>query len=214
MKLVVIGATGATGRLVVDQALQRGHEVIAYVRRPEALEKRQGLSIVAGKLENAGALQEAVRGADAVLCTLGTHSLVGVRLMQTNLPLVTRAMLGAKVQRLVLLSAYGVGDTARSATLLARIVYKTLVSSVYKDKEQSEVALARAGLKWTGIYPVILTNGPLSDAAEVRPLSKVRKVAGLPKVSRANVASAMLDAAENDKSIGQRLVVSLRGTME
>ena len=213
MKLFVIGATGATGRQVVNQAIRRGHDVVAYVRTPEALEKKPGLTIVAGQLTDQSQLQSTMAGTDAVVCCLGTHSLRKVDLMQKNLPLVTRAMLATKVDRLILLSAYGVGETARSAALLARFLYATVVSSVYKDKEYSEAALAKIGLKWTGIYPVILTNGPLSTAVDVRPMSQVSKVSGLPRVSRADVASAMLDAAENDRTIGQRLLVTARDTV-
>lgn len=213
MKIVVIGATGATGRLVVDQAIQRGHHVVAYIRRTAALEPKQGLSIVVGQLEDQVALGSTLRGADAVLCCLGTHSLRNVTLMQKSLPLIARAMQSAGVDRLILLSAYGVGETARTASSFARFLYRTIVSSVYNDKAASEVALARTDVKWTGIYPVILTNGPLSEAVDVRPMSSVHKVSGLPKVSRADVARAMLDAAENESTIGQRLLVTAAGTV-
>lgn len=214
MKLVVIGATGATGRLLIDQAIARGHEVIAYVRSPGQLNLRRGLRIIEGQLENQTSLNAALRSAHAVLCTLGTHSLMGVNLMRHNLPLITRAMRDSNVRRLILLSAYGVGETARTASPLARAVYSTLVSSVYKDKEQSEETLVQEDLDWTGIYPVILTNGPLVEAVDTLPLGEVRRVKGMPKVSRANVARAMLDAVENGKTIGQRLVVSPSGTIQ
>lgn len=210
MKIAVIGATGETGRLVVDQAIQRGHEVIAYVRRPEALEKKQGLSIVAGQLDNQAAFQSAIKGVDAVLCCLGTCSLFNVEIMQQNLPLVTAAMQGAGVKRLVLLSAYGVGETAKSASLPAWVAYKTLMASVYKDKEKSEAVLRQTPLKVTGIYPVILTNDPLTEATEAPNLLTVEKVVGFPKVSRANVAKVMLDAAEDNQTIGQSILVTTR----
>jgi uncharacterized protein YbjT (DUF2867 family) len=88
-----------------------------------------------------------------------------------------------------------------------------MVPAIYRDKELSEALLPGSGLKWTGVYPVGLTNGPLTDAAEVRPMALVRKVSGLPRVSRANVARAMLDAARNDQTIGQKLLVSSKGSV-
>lgn len=45
MKLLVIGETGRTGRLIVEQALARGHEVVALVRDPSALPSRPGLVV-------------------------------------------------------------------------------------------------------------------------------------------------------------------------
>lgn len=212
MKIVVLGATGATGRLVTEQALERGDEVVAYVRNAQGIRDRPGLRIAVGQLSDTPALQAAVAGSDAVLVCLGTNEKKNVDLMQKSVPLIIKALKGADVLRLVLMSAYGVGETARTASFVARIAYKTLVAPVYQDKERSEALLPGSGLKWTGVYPVILTDGPLADV-EVRPMAQVSKVSGLPKVSRASVARVMLDAARNDRTIGQKLLVSSPGSV-
>lgn len=208
MKIAVLGATGATGRQVIAQALAQGDQVVAYVRDPQGIAAKPGLKVVVGPLSDAAALKAAISGTGAVLVCLGTHKMKPVDLLQKSMPLIVRAMKEVDVARLVLLSAYGVGETALTAGFLARIVYKTMVPAIYRDKELSEALLPGSGLKWTGIYPVGLTNGPLTDAVEVRPMAQVRKVSGLPPVSRANVARAMLDAARNDQTIGQKLLVS------
>lgn len=216
MKIVILGATGATGRLLVEQALTRGDQVVAYVRNPYGIAANPGLEIVVGALDDTLALKDAVKGADAVLVCLGTHGKrmsKTVDLMQKSVPSIIKAMKEANVLRLVLLSAYGVGDTARTAGLIARIAYQTVVGAIYQDKERSEAMLPGSGLKWTRVYPVILTDGPLADAVEVRPMTQVRKVAGLPKVSRADVARVMLDAARDDRTIGQTLLVSSKGSV-
>ncbi|MFE5706602.1 hypothetical protein CJ179_26400 [Rhodococcus sp. ACS1] len=217
MKLALIGATGGTGLQIIDQAIDRGHHVVAYCRRPDALTPRPGLTIVGGHLDDRDALAAALSGADAVLCTIGPKAglagMFGVTVMQDNLPLITSAMRDAHIDRLILLSAYGVGDTARTASPLARFAYKTLVASAYRDKEISETALAAAGLDVTRVLPVILDDGPLNPHATVRPMSTVRKVSGLPKVSRATVAAAILDAAESGATTGERLLVSAPGTI-
>jgi hypothetical protein len=59
----------------------------------------------------------------------------------------------------------------------------------------------------------MLTDGPAADAVEVRPMTQVQKVAGVPKVSRADVARVMLDAARDDETIGQTLLVSSKGSV-
>jgi uncharacterized protein YbjT (DUF2867 family) len=86
-------------------------------------------------------------------------------------------------------------------------------AAIYRDKELAEAALARTPLNWTAIYPVGLTNGPLSDNVDVRPLSQVHKVPCLPIVSRANVARAMLDAIENDQATRHQILVTTKGTV-
>jgi putative NADH-flavin reductase len=216
MKIVILGAAGRTGRLVVEQALTRGDEVVAYVRNPQGIAANPGLEIVVGQLSDLRALRAAINGADAVLVCLGTHGKrmkKNVDMMQKNVPSIIKAMKETGVLRLVLVSAYGVGETARTAGLIARVVYKTVVGAIYKDKERSEALLPGSGLKWTSVYPVILTDGPLANAVEVRPMTQVHKVAGLPKVSRADVARVMLDAARDDETIGQKLLVSSKGSV-
>jgi uncharacterized protein YbjT (DUF2867 family) len=215
LKIVVLGAAGRTGRLVVAQALARGNEVVAYVRDPRGITAQPGLQIVVGQLADMLALKAAINGADAVLVCLGTHGKrmkKDVDLMQKSLPPIITAMKEANVPRLVLLSAYGVGDSARTAGFMARVIYRTLVAAIYRDKERSEALLPGSGLKWTSVYPVILTDGPQADAVEVRLMNHVHKVAGLQRVSRADVARVMLDAARDDRTIGQNLLVSSKGS--
>lgn len=213
MKIVVSGATGATGRLVIEQALARGDRVVAHARNPGAIAAGPGLEVVVGELGDTAALAAAMRGADAVLVCLGTRKKRPVDLMQKSLPLIIRAMKEAGVPRLVLLSAYGVGESARTAGVLARLVYRLWVPSVYRDKELAESLLPTSGLQWTVVYPVGLTNGPPADDVEVRPMPLMRKVSGLPTVSRADVARVMLDAARDDRTVGQTLLVSSKGSV-
>ena len=216
MRLVVLGATGKTGRLLVDQAIGRGHEVVAYVRRPDALDDRPGLRVVGGELTDEPALTAALDGADAVLCAIGptgVTGLIGADLMQTTLPVISAAMAAAGVRRLILLSAWGVGDTAASAGLVAKVAFRTAVRSLYHDKQLAEAGLAATGLDVTTLYPVTLTNGPLSGTAVVRDVAEVSHVEGMPKVSRATVAAAMLDAVEKPDAACTRLLVSAEGSV-
>ena len=216
MKFVVLGAAGRTGRLVVEQALARGDEVVAYVRNTQGIAANPGLKIMLGQLGDPLALKDAIDGADAVLVCLGTQGMRMARnvdLMQRSMPSIIKAMKEGNVPRLVLLSAYGVGDSARTAGLIARLIYKTLVAAIYEDKERSEAMLPSSGLRWTCVYPVGLSDAPPTAAVEVRPMTQVHKVAGLPRVARADVARVMLDAARDERTIGQILLVSSEGSV-
>jgi putative NADH-flavin reductase len=211
VRLVVLGATGVTGRLLVDQGIARDHEIVAYVRRPDALDERPGLRIVGGELADVPALTSALSGADAVLCAIGpkgVSDLFGADLMQRTLPAVAAAMAAAGVRRLVLMSAYGVGDTAASASPMAKIAFGTAVRSLYRDKQVAESRLAGRDLDLTTVYPTALANGPVDGSEVVRDVTTVSHVRGMPKVSRAAVATAMLDAAEDPATIGRRLLVT------
>ena len=214
MRVVVLGATGGTGRLLVEQAIDRGHEVVAYVRRPDALPPRPGLDVVGGQLTDEPALTAAMAGAGAVLCAIGptgVKDLLGTDLMRRSLPVVAAAMTAAGVRRLVLLSAYGVGDTARSASVTARLTFRTAVRALYRDKREAEERLAAAGLDVTTVHPTMLTNGETGEAPVVRDATTVAHVSGMPKVPRAALATAMLDAAEDPATVGRRLIVTRPG---
>src|SRR6266436_9262191 len=72
MRLLIIGATGGTGRELVKQALERGHQVTAFVRTPARLRlAHERLTVVRGDVLDRSSVEAAVRGHDAVLSALG-----------------------------------------------------------------------------------------------------------------------------------------------
>jgi putative NADH-flavin reductase len=148
MKIVILGATGNVGSHLVTEALDRGHEVVAYVRRPDAVKPRAGLTVVPGTLDDEEAMAKAFAGADAVVSAIGValRAKKPIDLMQRSLPLITRAAASAGVGRLVVVSAFGVGATAAKASPLAKLIYRTLVAKIFKDKELSEKVLPGSGL--------------------------------------------------------------------
>lgn len=144
----------------------------------------------------------ALSDVDAVICCLGKRRHKPKDLMRKNLPLIIRAMEQAGPARLILLSAYGVGDTAKTASLVARFLYATLFRSIFRDKQQAEIDIRRSGIDWTLVYPVGLTDDP-PIAVDLRPVAEVKSVEGLPTVPRASVAAALLNLAE-DRRTGRR----------
>ena len=209
MKITVLGATGHVGSAVVNQALERGHEVVAYVRSPGALRQGLRVSVVQGSLEDETALAGAFTSVDAVICCLGAPLRPGkpVELMQRSLPVVTAAMKAAGVKRFVLVSAFGVGDTASKASPLARVLYRTVMSPIFTDKQRSEQGLPDSGLNWTIVHPIKLTQKATSPAT-IRPLDQVTRVPGLPALSYANLSAALLDIVADDSLARRRVLVT------
>ena len=215
MKLVVIGATGATGRRVVTQALERGDEVTAYVRslyKTEDLVGTEGLRVIPGVAEDAERMTTAMEGADAVVVALGPAqtpaTFLRCDLMQHALPAIRTAMVRAGVRRLVVLSAWGVGETARAASLPLRIGFATLMRAVYTDHEAAEAPLRAADdVDLTTVHPVMLTDDAEEAPVEVVPFGELEPITRPETVSRDAVAAALLDAAHDPATIGQQLVV-------
>lgn len=208
MKLVLFGATGPTGRQLVAQALEQGHDVTAFARHPEAVPAQQGkLRVEQGDtMRDPQSVAQALQGQDAAFSTLGTgHVLFPNRLMERSMANLVPAMERAGVKRFVLMSAFGVGETARTSPLLPRFVYATLLSGVFADKERGEALLRKSSLDWTIVYPTRLTDGPLTG--NYRAGERV-ELFGMPAISRADVAHFMLSQLASTAYVRRGVVVS------
>jgi len=68
MRITIFGATGGTGKQLVEQALAEGNEVVAFARKPSKLNiMDKNLTIVQGELTDEALIENAVKGADAVI---------------------------------------------------------------------------------------------------------------------------------------------------
>ena len=72
MKIVIFGGTGALGQLLVQQALELGHEVLVPARTPSKMTvTHEALTIVQGDGKDINAVSKAIKGQDVVLCAVG-----------------------------------------------------------------------------------------------------------------------------------------------
>jgi uncharacterized protein YbjT (DUF2867 family) len=217
MKIVVLGATGTTGALVLDEALAEGHEVVAFVRQPEGVTARDGLTVTCGSVEDLSSLRPAFAGADAVISCLGARMsprimFRGTDFQRRTLPLILSALEQAKVNRFVLMSSFGAGELAAKASLFPRILfYSVIAKKLFDDKAIAERSLEGCGANWTAVYPVTLKKGPPVASVDVVPLSKLHHVPGLPVVPFANVAKILVSLAANQDQPRQRLLVTTPG---
>lgn len=208
MKIVVLGATGNVGSRFTAQAAKAGHQVIAYARRPDVVPTRPGVTTVKGSAEDTAALAVAASGADVLLVSI-TGSTKDATFMQRTLPKITDAAKQAGVSRIVLISAFGAGDTAKKASGFARLIYRTALAKFFADKAASDKLLQASGLEWTIVYPVNLKDAPaLPEGAVVKPLNEVGKVPGLPTLPFDNAATALVDIVTSRDAVGQRLLIT------
>ena len=207
-KVLVLGATGGTGRQLVEQALQLGHDLTALVRRPERLTVGpERLRVLTGSVtDNDEGLAAAVRGQDVVISALGVgKSLKSSGLIARSVPGIMRAMESQGVRRLTLTSAYGVGATWQDVPLVPRILMRLLFRDLYADKAAGEEVLRRSGLDWTVVYPVTLTDGPRTDRYRV---GERLALHGVPKVSRADVAAFLLTQMDDRAYLRKGVLIS------
>jgi uncharacterized protein YbjT (DUF2867 family) len=207
VKFLVLGATGRTGVHFVKKALDHGHQVTALVRTDDVNIDRRA-QVVSGDVTDAGVIASAARGHDAVISTLGVKS---IRKTPTLITDTVRAVIASAktsgVDRFVIVSAFGVGDSLAKASFLARLIFRTALRRKYEDKAASEVLLKASGLNWTLEYPGALNDGVGSRYAAVA-LEDVTTLPVLPSTSRANVADFLLRSAVENKFIRQVVVVT------
>ena len=134
MKLIVFGATGRTGRHVWRNALDRGHDVTAFARSPHKIERAAGLRVVQGDVMDAASVAVAVAGHDAVIVALGSRNLRDRTTLATGTSNVVDGMTRHGVERLVVLSAAGLGESRGQVPLLARVMFGTLLRSLIVEK--------------------------------------------------------------------------------
>ncbi|MFC6835003.1 SDR family oxidoreductase [Halomarina ordinaria] len=163
--VLVAGASGRTGRDVVDALLDAGVEVRAHTRSPEEVEtlELQGASeVVVGDLLDFADARAAVRGVDTVVCavgtTLGLGALRGPLVDGKGVINLVDAATDEGVERFVLVSAIGVGDSREGMPRPFRAFLDLF--GIVSAKERAEAHLRRSGLTYTVLRPGGLTDAP------------------------------------------------------
>jgi len=209
MKLFVLGGTGATGKLFVSQALAAGHHVTSYVRDPAKVALRNpNLAVVSGQVDNADTLASALVGQDAVVSMLGNgYGRTDKTLIEDSTRALIRAAETSGIKRLVIMSAFGVGESLTKGSPVGRFFYKRILDGTFADKARGEAQLKSSSLDWTLAYPVTLTDKPASNNVSASPLEDTPKLKGMSKISRADVAAFLLKTAVNGSFTRQTVVL-------
>jgi putative NADH-flavin reductase len=193
MNLLLLGATGPTGLQVVTQAHKEGHHLTALVRSPQKLPRLdERLAVLVGDVTDEQEVARAAVGKDAVISTMGAGRNLNSEIVGRSVDALVPAMRDAGVDRLILLSAFGVGPTYEHASLPQRLVYRTVLRKLFADKEQADRKLLDSGLDVTLVYPVTLTNGPFTGLYRAYGADDRINFTGMPRISRADVAHFML----------------------
>jgi uncharacterized protein YbjT (DUF2867 family) len=201
MKILIFGATGGTGRELLAQALDAGHEVTAFVRDPARLAGVQhaNLSAVSGDVLDAADVGSAVSGHDAVCFVVGAgREPSNVREQGTRN--VVGAMQTSGVRRLVCLSSMGVGDSkANLPWFTKKIIVGVYLRHAFADHERQEAVVRDSGLDWTLVRPPHLKDGPRTGEYQHGFPVTYRDIKGW--ITRSDVADFMLKQLDDDRYV-------------
>lgn len=220
MKLTIFAATGGTGRHILDQAVDAGHDVTAVVRSPEKLSRR--VRAVAADLAapDPAVLESEVAGADAVLSGLGPRSRAEAGIASKGTRAIVDAMKATDVRRLVVVSVAGImtipspgrpnpprrdpGSGFFVHHVLGRLA-RYVLREHYADVALMEDILRDSGLDWTSVQVPLLTDRPPRGSHRTAYGQSVR---GGFRIARADAAQFMLRVIGQPETFGQAITVA------
>jgi uncharacterized protein YbjT (DUF2867 family) len=201
MQVLVFGATGSVGRLVVSQALEQGHEVTAFTRSLERVPTAHPrLTMAIGDVLQPSAVAPALQGHSAVICCLGAGTQGGVRAPGTAN--IVAAMQHTGVRRLVCQSTLGIGESRGNLNFFWKhLMFGGLLRAVHRDHDLQEQYVRRSGLDWIIARPAAFTDGPRTGAYRhgFAPDDRSTRL----KIARADVADFLLKQLTDDQYLHQ-----------
>ncbi|MEQ5870055.1 NAD(P)H-binding protein [Sagittula sp. NFXS13] len=210
MKLLVIGATRGIGAAVVTDALARGHQVRAFARSADKIDPAEGLEPISGDATDPEALKPALDGVDAVVLALGIKESLSmlwqrVTLFSTATQALVPLMQRLGPDRLIAVTGIGAGDSASALSAPEKLGHQFFLSEPYKDKSRQEEIIKASTLRWTIVRPTILTHNKASQHYRVMEEPCTWRMG---MISRADVADYILNALEDDSTIGKAPVLA------
>ena len=211
MKIILFGATGLTGREILKQALDDGHEVIAIVRNPNLIEfKHSNLTINEGDVLKMQTFEDALIDCDVVISAIGTGTSFSKARKPTTLysdgfKNIITTMRKHRISRFVALLSVGTIPDPNEA-FIHKTMIRPMLKGTYDDMRRAESFLAKCDdIDWIGIRPLRLNNKPRTGkyrtGIDILPPKGVN-------ISRADVAELMLKQMISEKYIHKYITIA------
>jgi uncharacterized protein YbjT (DUF2867 family) len=198
MRVLLLGATGGTGREIVREAGAQGHSVVALVRSRTKATGLAGAELVEGDARDEQALSRALEGCSGVISSLGTpmSPFREVTLLSVATRALVTAMDSRNVRRLVCITGLGAGDSrGHGGFLFDNLFFPLLLRKVYEDKNRQEDIVRASKLDWVLVRPVVLNDKPARGT--VRAQTDLSGIHG-GAVSRSDVAKFAVQQLTDD----------------
>jgi uncharacterized protein YbjT (DUF2867 family) len=208
MKVLVIGAAGKTGRLVVEQALAVGHSVVALVHDTQPLKDHPlpaGAELIAGDVHDAAIVTQAMSGCEGVIDALGGKKpFLKTDLESSAARVVLRAMQETGANRLVVISVLGAGDSGKQSPFwYEHIFLPTFLHGALPDKNAMEAEVRASGVEWVLVRPPVLTDDEPKGFVAVLADNDTAH-----KLTRGDLAQFMVEQLTSNQYVGTAVVIA------
>ncbi|QCX01667.1 SDR family oxidoreductase [Aggregatimonas sangjinii] len=169
MRILVLGATGRTGKRIVAYALAQGYQVNCLVRDVDRIAAKPNLNRIEGSTTITTDVQHALQGCSAIVSALNISRTSDFPFAPLRTPkeFLSKTMANVisvanknGIKRIVSCSAWGVADTRKDIPFWFRwMIDFSNIKYAYRDHERQEALLEKSAMEWTIVRPVGLTNG-------------------------------------------------------
>jgi putative NADH-flavin reductase len=210
MKVTILGATGATGACLADQALAAGHEVTAIVRDPGRLviPANRRLRTVTADIMDPASISPAIAETDAVISAIGPRGTGPTTVIQDSVGSIIQAMQKTGIRRLMVVSGSIVTDEGESPYLrylIKPIARRTFLRHVCADMRRAEDEIRQSNLDWTIFRPPALTGKAATGTYRT---AIDRNLPHGFKVSRADLAACMLTLLDDPATVHKHVSIA------
>ena len=193
MKLIVFGASGGTGRLVVSGALDRGHQVTAVARHLDDLPDHPGLTRHPADVRQESQIVAVAAGHDVAISAIGSTARSPDGIYSRGTAAIVSALQQVQVPRLIVVSSGGVQPRDPGLPWWFRLAIPVFLRDLYADMRVMEDIVRASGLDWTLVRAGYLTDGPATGRYRVE---NGRNPSGGSRLSRADLADFLLGHLE------------------
>ena len=215
MRILLLGGTGRTGKLFLEIALEKGHQINCLSRNSQRIKRKIGVALFEGNPANENDLKKAMMGCDCIVSVLNISRRsdfpwARLRTPETYLSDVMKVLVPVAAEinakRIVLCSAWGVFETKKDVPKwFGWLIDNSNIGIAYRDHERQERIVSNSGLFWTIVRPVGLTNSRGKENIR-RTFDNIPKPSLI--ISRQSVAKFLLDCLNNDDLIRRKVVIS------
>lgn len=202
MNITILGASAGVGLEITKQALQKNHTITTLSRSALQIPDANNLIMIQGSVLDKPSLKQSIQNAEAIVVALGTGKSTKATTLYTDF---ARVLLEIHHENpinvpVVILTGFGAGNSSQYQSAIMRFLFSMMLKKVYQNKTEMESLISNSDLQWIMVRPGMLTNKPLSKSYQV--ITSYYTGMKIGSISRADVASYMLQQAEKPDAIG------------